>query len=237
MDWQQPVKPFDLTYTQLIKAILNGFYPPGSYLPGERQLAETLGVTRPTLREVMQRLAADGWLEIQQGKSTRVKDIWREGSLNTLGTLVRYIDTLPPDFISNLLQVRSALAPTYASEAVKNASTELERFIEEKKPTTTSSPTEFATFDWELHYLLTVLSGNPIFTLILNGFSGIYPIMAERYFQTKSARDASLTFYLELQSVAKEEKSERAMIIVRQMMDLSIFFWQDVVNNRLEDEK
>ncbi len=61
--------------------------------------------------------------------------------------------------------------------------------------------------------------------------------MAERYFQTKSARDASLTFYLELQSVAKEEKSERAMIIVRQMMDLSIFFWQDVVNNRLEDEK
>ncbi|VEI44878.1 fatty acid metabolism regulator [Actinobacillus equuli] len=33
-------------------------------------------MTRTTLREVLQRLARDGWLHIQHGKPTRVNDVW-----------------------------------------------------------------------------------------------------------------------------------------------------------------
>ncbi|MGC6744236.1 GntR family transcriptional regulator [Escherichia coli] len=42
---------------------------PGLFLPAERELSELIGVTRTTLREVLQRLARDGWLTIQHGKA------------------------------------------------------------------------------------------------------------------------------------------------------------------------
>ncbi len=67
-EWTVPSKPAELTYNRLVDAILEGAFPPNSTLPGERQLAEMLGVTRSTLREALQRLAANGWLEIQQGR-------------------------------------------------------------------------------------------------------------------------------------------------------------------------
>lgn len=44
----------------------------GHRLPGERLLAERLGVSRPTLRAALDTLAAEGWLERRQGQATCV---------------------------------------------------------------------------------------------------------------------------------------------------------------------
>lgn len=46
----------------IVKSIWNGHFAPGSILPAERELSELIGVTRTTLREVLQRLARDGWV-------------------------------------------------------------------------------------------------------------------------------------------------------------------------------
>ena len=48
----------------IIESIWNNRFAPGSILPAERELSELIGVTRTTLREVLQRLARDGWLTI-----------------------------------------------------------------------------------------------------------------------------------------------------------------------------
>lgn len=53
-------RPAEQAERQLIQEILNGVFPADSALPPERALAGMLGVTRPTLREVLQRLARDG---------------------------------------------------------------------------------------------------------------------------------------------------------------------------------
>ncbi len=52
-------------------------------------LSELIGVTRTTLREVLQRLARDGWLTIQHGKPTKVNNFWETSGLNILETLAR----------------------------------------------------------------------------------------------------------------------------------------------------
>ena len=69
-----PVRPNERAEQWLVTAILDGDLPPGSTLPAERTLATQLGVTRPTLREAIQRLARDGWLTIAHGKPTVVND-------------------------------------------------------------------------------------------------------------------------------------------------------------------
>ena len=66
----------------IIESIWNNRFPPGTILPAERELSELIGVTRTTLREVLQRLARDGWLTIQHGKPTKVNNFWETSGLN-----------------------------------------------------------------------------------------------------------------------------------------------------------
>ncbi|MEN4099414.1 MAG: GntR family transcriptional regulator, partial [Anaerolineaceae bacterium] len=96
MNWKPPEKPGELTESRLISAILANHFPPGSNLPGERELAVQFGVTRPTLREVLQRLERDGWVEIRQGKPTRVLNYWQEGNLAVLVAVALYQGEPPP---------------------------------------------------------------------------------------------------------------------------------------------
>jgi GntR family transcriptional regulator len=51
------------THRRLGDALRRGAYPPGSRLPGERDLAGSLGVSRSTLRLALGMLAEEGWLE------------------------------------------------------------------------------------------------------------------------------------------------------------------------------
>ncbi|MET9019308.1 GntR family transcriptional regulator [Actinopolymorpha sp. NPDC004070] len=52
-----------LAYAQLADALRRGVYPEGTRLPGERDLAAQVGVSRMTLRQALARLAGEGQLE------------------------------------------------------------------------------------------------------------------------------------------------------------------------------
>jgi GntR family negative regulator for fad regulon and positive regulator of fabA len=223
-NWSAPQRPAAYAEQALVTAILDGTYPPGSSLPGERDLAAQLGVTRPTLRETLQRLECEGWLTIQQGKTTRVNDYWREGGLNVLGALVRYSQRLPPDFVPNLLEVRLALAPAYASAAVENAAGMVVELLE-GYAALEDTPDVYASFDWTLHRTLTIASGNPVYTLIINGFSGFYEQMACLYFARLEARASSRAFYAALLAAARREDAMEAQRITRTVMEESITLW------------
>jgi len=222
-DWSSPPRPHAHAEGALIEAILDGTFRAGSTLPGERTLAAQLGVTRPTLREALQRLARDGWLTVAHGKPTVVNDFWEQGGLNVLATLVKYPEHLPPDFISQLLEVRYHLAPAYTRAAVARAAGEIAAFLADA--TALESPAQFAQFDWRLHHLLTIRSGNPIYTLILNGFRGFYEIIARQYFGPAAARELSRRFYADLRAVAAAGDAAAAEALCRAVMRDTMAAW------------
>lgn len=223
-DWTSPLKPADLTERRLIEAILDGTFPVNSLLPPERDLAAMLGVTRPTLREALQRLSRDGWIEIHHGKSTRVRDYLREGNLLILGTITRYQKNLPADFVPNLLHIRLLIAPEYTRLATQHSPSEVIRLLESMQGTPDTAE-DFTRVDLELHYRLTILSKNPIFTLILNGFGDLYRSMGLIYFSLSQNRDHSRSFYKKLLSAVLSNDAFLAEQVTRQVMRDSIQLW------------
>jgi len=219
-----PQRPVDYTEETLVTAILDGTYPPGATLPGERDLAALLGVTRPTLREVLRRLERDGWLTIHQGKSTAVNDVWREGGLNILSTVVRYRKHLPARFYLQLLEARCALAPAFMAAAVRRDPHAAAAILDgyDNLP---DEPLAYAEFDWRVQHRMTIASGNPIYTLIFNGFAQLYLEAARRYFSQPDARAASHAFYATLHEAARRGDPDRVEAIVREAMQESIALW------------
>jgi len=225
MNWQPLPKPAEAAETRLINAILDGRFPIGSNLPAERELCTALGVTRPTLREALQRLARDGWLEIRHGKPTRVRDYWKEGNLAVLGAIARRLDPLPTQFVSNLLEVRRLLAPEYTRLAVERAPAEVAAFLAPYRDLP-DTPKAFAEADLRLHHFLTVSSGNAVFTLILNGFNELYREMACRYFNAAHARSHSRDFYNRLAEAVQANSPEAAEQVTRRVMADSLRLWE-----------
>jgi GntR family negative regulator for fad regulon and positive regulator of fabA len=44
----------------------------------------------PQIREVLQRLQRDGWIEIQHGMPTKIRFIFEEGGLSILNSLIHH---------------------------------------------------------------------------------------------------------------------------------------------------
>lgn len=62
----------DAVASTLERRILEGSLKPGDRLPAERELAAELGVSRPSLREAIQKLASKGLVQSRQGGGTFV---------------------------------------------------------------------------------------------------------------------------------------------------------------------
>lgn len=223
--WTAPQRPNSYAEHSLINAILNGTFPPGSSLPGERTLAAELGITRPTLREAIQRLTRDGWLTVQHGKPTLVNDIWRDGGLNVLSSLVQHSEHLPPGFITHLLELRLQLAPAYTRTAVARAEASLQNHLNNYAALPDNAES-FARFDWLLHRHLTLTCGNPIYVLILNGFTDFYEQLARVYFAQPEARAASWAYYRDLHTAVSNQDAAQGETITREAMRQSISLWQ-----------
>jgi len=218
----------------IVESIWNGGFPPGSILPAERELSELIGVTRTTLREVLQRLARDGWLTIKHGKPTKVNNFWETSSLNILETLAQLDQEGIPDLVDNLLSARTNISAIYIRGAIKNNP---EKAIEllSSYENIEDSGNAFAEFDYKLNKELAIISGNSIYLLILNGFRGLYSRIGCLYFSHPTGREISRTYYKNLIELAKENRFDDAIFAVRKYGIASGKLWLELKDDVLKE--
>jgi GntR family transcriptional repressor for pyruvate dehydrogenase complex len=63
----------DQLYGQILEQIVSGALKEGDKLPSENQICQAFGVSRPTVREALMRLHADGLVTTRQGSGTVVQ--------------------------------------------------------------------------------------------------------------------------------------------------------------------
>jgi GntR family negative regulator for fad regulon and positive regulator of fabA len=222
---QKPMKLAQHAESCLLRAILEGDYPPGSVLPAERKLAEKIGVTRPTLREALQRMARDGWLDIHHGKPTIIRDYMTEGGLGVISTMTRLADRLPANFIGHFLDVRSVILPAVSRMAAENRPAILEANLagSQNLPDT---PDAYTDYDWNLQLDMATHSGNPFFRIILNSFALMYSEWGLRYFRAPEARLLSAQYYAALLELVRKRDGIGVEARVRLAMTDVMTLWE-----------
>jgi GntR family transcriptional repressor for pyruvate dehydrogenase complex len=107
----------DDVFEQLVAEVTGGGLGPGESLPSERRLAEVLGVSRPAVREAMQRLAQAGLVDVRQGDTTTVRDFRRSGGLDLLPRLLLPGGELDLSVARSILEARLLIGPKVAELA------------------------------------------------------------------------------------------------------------------------
>src|SRR3954451_11201209 len=112
-------RSFDDVVGQLREAILSGRIRPGDRLPGERQLCESFGVGRPTLREALRSLEATGLIEVRPGKGGGSYAV--TPSESTLGDALASLVSLRGASLEDLAEFRVDFEGENASWAARRA--------------------------------------------------------------------------------------------------------------------
>ena len=108
----------EMVMRRLETALLDGSLPAGAQLPAERLLAQQYGVSRNTVREAMQRLAARGLVRSRRGAGVFVTDQLRTGMASPWSQLVADHPALRDD----ILEFRRVLEGATAYFAAQRAS-------------------------------------------------------------------------------------------------------------------
>ena len=211
----------------IVESIWCGKFVAGSILPAERELSDLIGVTRTTLREVLQRLARDGWLTIQHGKPTKVNNIWETAGLNILDTIVRLDDDGSLTLADQLLDARTNMSAIYLRLALKNNPQKLLEAISEFH-SVEDEAAAFIQYDWWFHHNATLAGGNPVYTLMLNGFKAVYHRIGSYYFTSPQARELARQFYFQLSEVIKEGHVENLIELLWKYGRESGVIWQEM---------
>ncbi len=225
----------DWAERHLIEGIVSGKFPPNTDLPGERTLSKELDIARPALREAMQRLSRDGWLDIQQGKPTRIKDYLKDGNLNILAGLLKADPDLIPNLVPDLLEMWQLLAPQYTASSVRRAPGLILDLLESfaKIP---DEPEAYAQDMWELHHMLIAYCDNLVYGLIFNTFRDFYYQLASYYYRTPNHREQARKLWIELGPKVEALDTTRASEMVRGFIADTAEFWKDITFEQYQKE-
>jgi len=95
----------DIVVEKIERSILEGSLKPGQRLPAERKFAEQMGVSRPSLREALQKLSARGMLVARRGGGTTVTKSLNPALEDPLLELI----SNSPDSHADVLELRHAI--------------------------------------------------------------------------------------------------------------------------------
>ena len=115
----------DSIVAQIEGMILEGLLKPGEKLPPERELAERLDVSRPSLREAIVVLESRGLLQSRRGGGTFVRDVTGATITDPLVSLMES----HPETTFDVLELRHALEEAAAYLAAQRATESDRRLI------------------------------------------------------------------------------------------------------------
>ena len=147
---------------------------PGEKLPNERDLAKTLSVSRPTIREAMRLMQHRGLIMRKPGGGTYLIQMSTAAVSESLDRYFWIKDCSYRD----LLQVREALEPVAAALAAAHVTPEEIRLLEDRlaklnEGFLSGDPRMLATTDSEFHIAIAQASGNALLAAICAGIDDL----------------------------------------------------------------
>lgn len=199
---------------QLERLILNKLQP-GDKLPGERELAEMLGVSRSSIRDAIRRLEIVGLVEPRQGAGTVVREISTDTLVSPLANVIAHRRQL----VGELLDFRKMLEPPLAARAATHASSGEIAGMDEilRRQGRKVRAGELAIEeDTEFHYRLALAAGNSVVLKVVDVVMDLLRETRSRSLQTEGRPQKSLAGHKRILAAIKRRDAAAAEAAMQQ---------------------
>jgi len=168
---------------QIEKLILRGILRPGERLPAERELAEKLGVSRPSLREAIAELQGKGLLTTRAGAGIYVADVLGSAFSDALIRLFADHDEAVFDYIGFRRDLEG-LAACRAARLASDTDLQVIQTIMDKMEAAhrKTNPANEARLDAEFHMAIIEASHNVI---MLHMMRSMFQLLREGVFYNR----------------------------------------------------
>lgn len=169
--------------------IISGELKDGDMLASQDELAKSMKISRPSLREALRRLQLMGLIEFQHGRGTFVKTVQPKDFMNPISGF------LPIDGKSafELLEARLFLESSVAALAAQKATAEDIKSLEDVLASMEAAATkldvdEFTKQDVRFHMIIAESCRNQIMFQVVNILRGLLQKLINRVFYTNRDR-------------------------------------------------
>jgi DNA-binding FadR family transcriptional regulator len=165
----------DIVAEKIASLIASGILQVGDVVPGERDLAMSLSVSRETVRGALQNLAARGIIEVTHGARTRVKS----AEVGSLATSVREPKLINSYDIKAIHAARLQVERPVVAAAAERIDAKTLALLEEAlkvQRAAVADPVRFLISDREFHFAIYQACGNPVLSDFV---SDLYTYMME----------------------------------------------------------
>ncbi|MGO2846547.1 MAG: FadR/GntR family transcriptional regulator [Microbacterium gubbeenense] len=151
--------------------IVSGILSPGDRLPPEKELSESLGLSRSSLREAVKALAVIRVLDVRRGDGTYVTSLEPSMLLEAMSFVV---DLHQDDSVLEIFAVRRMLEPAAAELAAHTADEQDIADLEQMLEDVPDGPDieALVSLDIEFHRRIALSTGNSYLTGLLDSLSG-----------------------------------------------------------------
>lgn len=181
---------------------------PGERLPTERELAERLRVSRPSVREALKHWEALGVVERRQGSGTFLRFPLERGS-----TPITLMVNLEREALLRIHELRRALEPEAAALAALRATPEDLEILEDKLHKMEEVRTRYGRApeeDWEFHLAVYRCAHNPLFEQIFLNLHTLFHRFFEKPLGISEFSKRSFELHRELYTAITQRQPETA---------------------------
>ncbi len=214
----------DGVFDQLRSRILSGALPAGSQLPNERELAETLGVNRASVREALKRLEFLELVVVRHGQGTFVQELSDSSALQVIEGLLRDPEVVTRDLLAQLLLFRRhVMVHVVELAAAHRAEEQLERArrLLVAEDAEGNDPKRALEIDLEWNALLGEATGNLMYQLLTNLFTKLVRRLGPFYYNERRDSARSRTLHRDLLAAIERRDSAAARRLVEAMLSYS----------------
>ncbi len=206
-------KVYEGVAKQIERLILKKLQP-GDKLPSERDLAESLGVSRSSIRDAIRSLELMGMVEPRQGAGTIVRQISSDSLVNPLANARKRKEEL----VGELLDFRKMLEPSLASRAATRVSAEelaeMEDILKRQDEKLRNGESTIAE-DTEFHYAIALASGNSVVRKVLDTLMDLLRDSRERSLQVDGRPQKSLAGHRKILAALNRHDADAAKLAMR----------------------
>jgi GntR family transcriptional repressor for pyruvate dehydrogenase complex len=191
---------------------------PGDMLPPERELAESFGVSRSSIRDAIRRLELVGMVEPRQGSGTVVREVSADAVISPLTTVLVQKRKL----VVELLDVRKMLEPPLAARAATHASAgdlaEMEDILRRQDEKLRRGDPAIEE-DNEFHYTIALASDNSVVLKVLDVLMDLLRETRERSLQVEGRPQKSMAGHRRILSSIKRHDAVAAELAMRRHIE------------------